>query len=631
MMSRPAKIFRAALLASAVVAVLDVTKMMLGPFSGSWVELLTLATLWILFFGGLLGFLAEKWIGRVRSATERFDDFRRDFVLALPLILFSWWVPLSWVSEHSRALGIFGWALVAVYALATAAFWTGFSWGMRWISTRQATSPANLVLLCICWLGACAGFWLDAHLLVGLYEDFHIGLFVGSTFLCALGSWFLLPRLPRPLREGGRFDVAVLAVLAAGFATSFLLVPWQSAPPASLAFAKLSKIRAAFVDEPLGLAPSGEKRSVARTTYEVPTCAKCNVLLLTVDALRADHVGAYGYPRRTTPALDKLSDKSVRFTNAFTQATKTFDSLPSIYSGLYPSHLDRNYKHPKLKKAKSYLFYVDEGTQFLSHRFKKAGYQTAAFYGFHFGDFGYHRGFDRVVEDRKNITPHILAYLKKTKEPFFLSAHFHFPHEPYEKHAKFDFGDEPIDRYDSEIAYTDQQIGKILQFLEQRNLLEETILIVSADHGEEFGEHGGQFHSRKLHQELLHVPLLVWHPHLSAQTVEEFVELVDVAPFLSEALDLGAEPKEFDGQSLLAAARGQRDRGLFGAYSQNYERKGLRAASLVTPEWRAILGPDVEGFRLYDKAKDPAEQVDVSPQNPEIEATFTKLIQARAL
>lgn len=616
-------------MASVVVVALDVTKMAQGPWGGSWPALLTLATLWILSFGSLVGFFAQKWVDGIWSLTEKFDDWRRDFFLTLPLILFCWWVPFNWIHEHSRTLGRGGWALVVAYALVTATLCTGLSRGIRWLSGRP-TSPIHLVLLCTCWVLAAAGYWLDAHLLVGLYEDFHVGLFVGATFFCALGFWLLLPRLPSWRSSGRRLEPVVLAVTAGAFVTSFLIVPWQNAPPTSLAFAKLSRLRTSLSEEPLGLAAKVEKPSRSRTTYKVEPCEQCSVLLLTVDALRADHVGAYGYSRKTTPELDKLSDTSMRFTHAFTQATKTFDSLPSIYSGLYPSHLDRNYDHPKLKKAKSYLFYVDEGTTFLSHRFKQIGYKTAAFYGFHFGDFGYHRGFDTVIEDRKDITPHILKYLKKTKEPFFISAHFHFPHEPYEKHAQFDFGDEPIDRYDSEIAYADQQIGRILQLLERRNLLAKIIVIVSADHGEEFGEHGGKFHSRKLHQELLHVPLLVRHPHLPAQTVEEFVELVDVAPFLSEALDLGASPDEFDGQSLLAAARTQRDPRLFGSYSQNFGRKGLRAASLVTPEWRAILGPDVGGFRLFDKSEDPGEQVDVAPKNPELEATFTNLIQARA-
>lgn len=628
-MTPSARILSAALLASVVVSVLDVAKMAFGPWGGSWAELLTLATLWMLFFGCLAGFFALKWTDAVGRLTERVGARGADFLYPAPLLLFSLWVPLDWVKEHSRTLGVTGWVFVAVYALTCAALWSGFSRGMRWFSSQAPSFAVDLILAGLCWGGAALGFWLDARLLVGLYEDFHLGLFVGATFLCALGFWFSLPRLPRVVQTGEPVNVVLLGVLAVAFSASFLLVPWQSAPQTSLAFAKLAKIRAVFVEDPFAGAPYGQERSRARTTYAVPKCPKCNVLLLTVDALRADHVGAYGYSRKTTPELDLLATKSLRFTNAFTQATKTFDSLPSIYSGLYPSHLDRNYEHRRLKNAKSYLFYVDDKTTFLSHRFKTIGYKTAAFYGFHFGDFGYHRGFDHVVEDRKDITPHILRYLKKTAGPVFVSAHFHFPHEPYEKHPQFDFGDGAIDRYDSEVAYADQRIGKILELLEQRNLLENTIVIVGADHGEEFGEHGGKFHGRKLHRELLHVPLIVWHPHLPAQTVPEFVELVDIAPFLSEALDLGATPEEFDGQSLLSAVNNQRDPALPGAYSQNYGSEGLRAASLVTSEWRAILGPDVGGFVLFDKATDPQEQVDVAPQNPEVREAFTKLIQAR--
>src|SRR5690606_26430119 len=226
-----------------------------------------------------------------------------------------------------------------------------------------------------------------------------------------------------------------------------------------------------------------------------------NVLLVTIDALRADHVGCYGYGRATTPVIDALAARSLVFENAYAQASKTLMSIPSLISGIYPSNLPRNYEHPGLEGQRPGAFYIGEEVPVLAELFQKKGYRTVGFV--RFGVIGgLYRGFDDFRLKTKGIAKAALSAAKQVKEPFFMWAHYGFPHDPYEKHEGFDCGDSALDRYDSEIAWSDKQVGELLEVLRRRKLLDKTIVVITSDHGEEFGEHGGKYHRSLLHHEL---------------------------------------------------------------------------------------------------------------------------------
>ena len=143
--------------------------------------------------------------------------------------------------------------------------------------------------------------------------------------------------------------------------------------------------------------------------------------------------------------------------------------------------------------------------------------------------------------------------------PFFLWLHYYDPHTPYEvPDGGTTFGDEPIDRYDAEIAFVDQHIGRLLEALDDQGLASTTIIAVTADHGEEFYEHGQRYHARSLFNQVIRIPLIVRHPGSPPRTIDTPVSLVDVMPTL---LDLaGVEsPPSMNGQSLAPAIRGQSD------------------------------------------------------------------------
>jgi len=286
---------------------------------------------------------------------------------------------------------------------------------------------------------------------------------------------------------------------------------------------------------------------------EPPTDGDVNrVFLLTVDSLRADHMSAYGYDRETTPNLDRFCERAVRFENAFSTSSHTRESVPSILTGRYPDEaIDERYH----LTADSIAARLDPRVQ--SAAFHSNPYVSRAY------DFG--SDFDTFEDDLRLGGWKITAFLRlawnrlrghfyarageindrslrwiderEADEPLFVWNHYMDPHDPYEppEGSRAEFGvsvpddmqsmhrragrdpesitdDERqrlVDLYDAEVAHTDRRLGEFIDALEQRGLLEESLVVVSSDHGDAFGEHGYYGHPRRLHDELTHVPLLV--------------------------------------------------------------------------------------------------------------------------
>jgi arylsulfatase A-like enzyme/HEAT repeat protein len=260
-----------------------------------------------------------------------------------------------------------------------------------------------------------------------------------------------------------------------------------------------------------------------------------DVLLITIDALRADHVGAYGYPRPTTPNIDALAASGVRFARAYAQAPHTSFSIASMLTGKYVASLTRLapgerhdpiaavLRHYAWKTAAFYppaVFYIDGQ--------KLKAYSDSNF-DFEYVKFEYLDAAKRVDQIR--------AYYDKVNPPrSFVWVHFFEPHEPYVAHPEHPFGASDIDRYDSEIAYTDVALGKLVAAVRARR--PGTIVVIAADHGEEFDEHGGRYHGSTLYEEQLRIPLIISIPGVAPQVVEGQVQLVDVTPTLLNLLDI---------------------------------------------------------------------------------------------
>lgn len=368
-----------------------------------------------------------------------------------------------------------------------------------------------------------------------------------------------------------------------------------------------------------------------------------NLLLITIDALRADHLGSHGYGRATSPQLDRLAAEGVRFSAAFTSGPMTVPSLPQIFTSAYFPHGDS----PNL----------------LSSLFAGGVPRTKAIlnnpYLQYWLTLNVRDGFDSMTAARwraDKITRAALKWLgaQPSGERFALYLHYLDTHTPYRTPAPhaLAFGDPayrgPVgatfgdvdgarrgqydapDRaqivalYDGAIRFVDAEVGRLLDELRARGLLERTLVVVTADHGEELWDHGSFFHGQSLYDELLHVPLIVRLPDRAhaGRVVAEQVRAVDIVPTVTEVLGLPTFAA-FEGRSLLArlTSRGAGPPELF-ARAANPEfpyRFALR-----TESHKLIVSVGTGQEELYDLRADPRETRDLA-RTPEAEPVLAPL------
>ncbi len=305
--------------------------------------------------------------------------------------------------------------------------------------------------------------------------------------------------------------------------------------------------------------PSGESRD-AQPSLEtivnkgpVPFPDKPNILLLSLDTARADHVGCYGHTRNTTPNIDKFAKTSAVFERAYSHAPWTYGSFASLFTARAPERVG----------IFDWGDELDEKFTTLAEILKTAGYHTSmsvSMSGMNAGT-GMDQGFDEIDNwiakaknyeeytaiSSKNVSDAGLKILDKVgKEPFFLWLHYYDPHEKYMNHDQFAFGPQGVYNYDEEIAFADFHIGRILDRIEKLGLLNNTIIIFHSDHGEEFDDHGGSMHSATLYEEVLWVPLIIYAPGITPHRIAQPVMLSDIAPTLLNMLGLQI-PKEYEG------------------------------------------------------------------------------------
>jgi arylsulfatase A-like enzyme/Flp pilus assembly protein TadD len=303
-----------------------------------------------------------------------------------------------------------------------------------------------------------------------------------------------------------------------------------------------------------------------------------DVYLVTIDTLRADHVGAYGYARAQTPTLDALAQEGIRFEQAFTPSPITNTSHASIMTGLLPSH----------HGVTDFAIPLGRDKITLAAQLHAAGYHTGAFIGAIILDStslapGLDQGFDfyfnfppsaahiksrygRVERRGMDVVARAQQWVAATKGPRFAWVHLYDPHDPYDPPAPYaaKFKDHP---YDGEVAYADHVLGQFVAFLKQRGLYDNALIIVVGDHGEGLGEHGEDTHGIFLYDSTLHVPLIVkppkakpaanqrghdpWFTHYTTAQVRT----IDIAPTVLALVGVPATAK-FDGESLESSLGG---------------------------------------------------------------------------
>ncbi len=364
-----------------------------------------------------------------------------------------------------------------------------------------------------------------------------------------------------------------------------------------------------------------------------------NVVLVTLDTTRADHIGAYGFDDIETPAFDGLAAEGVTFLRAYSPTPLTLPSHTSLMSGTYP---------PYHGVRDNGAFVAPDNLVTLGELFRDAGYRTGAFVSSFVldGRFGLSQGFDtyfdefevprtrlialaRIQRSGSDVVDAALAWSRQDPSaPFFLWVHMFDAHTPYEPPPEF------RDRYPGrpyvgEIAYADSQLGRLISWLDSSGRREDTFVIVAGDHGESLGEHGEIEHGFFLYEEAIHVPLVVSVPFAAYQDVRrsEPVSLVDVMPTILTLVGLPI-PSEVQSRSLvplLSAGAPERPDSL--VYSETYYPRlhfgwsELRV--LLSPEYKLIMSAEPE---LYDLASDPDEAVNLAPQR----AATTELMRQQA-
>ena len=358
-----------------------------------------------------------------------------------------------------------------------------------------------------------------------------------------------------------------------------------------------------------------------------------NLLLVTVDTVRADHLGCYGDREAVTPWLDRLAKEGIRFAAASSTVPLTLPSHATVLSGLLPLH------HGLRNNGAGAL---PAGTATLATLLAGSGYRTGAFVGAFVLDrrFGLGPGFevydDEIPRDPKagvsleserpgrEVVDRALAWLKNGDDrrdgrPFFLWVHLYDAHAPYTPPAAWSLH-HPGRPYDGEISEVDEQVGRLLAELDRRGVAGRTVVAVAADHGESLGEHGELTHGLLVYEPTLHVPLLLRAPgRLAARVVRTPVSLVDLAPTLAGLLGKafagpGVPPR--DGRDLAADLLAGREPAAAEVYAESQYPAIFGWSPLAALRRRDLKYISAPKPELYDLGKDPKETANLLDRDP---------------
>ena len=367
-----------------------------------------------------------------------------------------------------------------------------------------------------------------------------------------------------------------------------------------------------------------------------------NVLLITIDTLRADHLGCYGFHLARTPEIDRLAAEGTRFTDAIAAAPITMPAHSSILTGLFP---------PAHGVRDNGSYALSDKAVTLAERLKAAGWRTQAVVSALVLNRRYNlvQGFDGydddlwsedepklfMIRDRKapKTADRVLKWLagwaaEKPRRPFFLWVHFFDPHQPYQAPAA------EVARsatpYDAEIAMVDHAVGRIVDDLRRRGLLDDTLIVLTADHGESLGEHGEKTHAIFIYDATVRVPLILRQPGAvpRGEVYRGPVRSVDIVPTVLAALKLPGG-RETQGVDLLPAVRGAEPAPDLPQYSESLlSEVGFGMAPLYGVRrggWKWIRAPRPE---VYDLKKDPHELHNLLPGEGRRGAALDRDLQA---
>lgn len=387
-----------------------------------------------------------------------------------------------------------------------------------------------------------------------------------------------------------------------------------------------------------------------------------NILLLTLDACRPDHFGCYGYSRNTTPNIDKLAKEGLLFTHAFSQSAWTTPGMISIFTSLYPP------THRVDTQDKT----IREDISTLPKILKRNGYRVLVFEKFVEITNYRHLGFDTVDKNQYLLEgDDLLKLIEDYKnQKFFIWYHFHGLHLPYNPPTPYDkiFREEAVKDaisdseavskvkrysliknnsiiftkqdinvvvalYDGLLRQMDDCIGRLTAKLKEWNISDNTLIVITADHGEELFEHGFIGHAStsanaKLYDEIIHIPLIIWYPEkLKHKIIDELVQQVDIMPTILNILGIPI-PEGLQGNSLLPLIKGifpNNSQSVFcettlGGYQSTKETEEIKLRCIRTKKWKFIYTKwlDSDTCELYNLKKDTKEEINVFRKYPDV-------------
>jgi arylsulfatase A-like enzyme/Tfp pilus assembly protein PilF len=349
-----------------------------------------------------------------------------------------------------------------------------------------------------------------------------------------------------------------------------------------------------------------------------------NLLVITLDTTRADSIGAYGNRDASTPHIDRLAENGIMFRNCYSPVPLTLPAHCSLFTGRYPmAHKVRN----------NGTYYLPEAETTMAEILKKNGFRTFAFIASFtlLAKFGLGQGFEfydetfsqqqTIINYRDEIpgaeiSKKFATWLEQNRaKKFFTWLHFFDPHSPYQLHSEVDnkFSRSERLKYEGEISYVDMQVGKIIRLLAAKKILDRTVIVIVADHGEAFGEHKEFGHGIFCYEESLKVPLIIYNPVLFAKSrkIDSRVNLVDVLPSILHYLAIkcpeGVQGKSF--HNLIAGEKEKRQRNMyfesrFGMEANNW----APITGIVQDDYKYISLIESE---LYDLGQDAAERINL--------------------
>ena len=547
--------------------------------------------------------------------------FTRDrFALAVALTTGIVAAPLTawlfWLLTQGRRVRALPYRPFAVSAAALLASLLLMAAVLGLLRVARAGKLARVLSTGALWLLCAISLWADALVLHRLYPALHWALSVLALCLCAAAS--RMSPLWAPANAGvARWLVGIGMVGA--LAGPFMLRAVAQAPNLRYAVAEAAPLTGKLLH--LVRRPRVQPQRAPQPAAAVTTVGSSkpgislrgdDILIITIDALRADRLRAYGSHQDVTPEIDRLATSSAVFTHAYTQTPHTSYAIGSLWTG--------KYLRPVLS-----LPSASKTHETLPNLVRRFGYRTAAFYPpavFFVDEDRFaslaeeHFGFEYVKEmfaPAHERVAQLQEYLDQAPpdHPLLIWMHLFEPHEPYDPKPEFARGSEPEQRYDGEVAASDAAAGAMIAMFRKRN--PNATVIVTADHGEEFGEHGGHHHGTTLFEEQIRVPLIWSSPgRVQPRRIESPAQLVDLAPTLLAALAIPRDPR-MRGADLSALLNGAPENPQLNAFASIEELR------MLSDGRDKLVCEASEGTcRLYDLVADPSESRDASESKPEV-------------